>query len=169
MSYPEIETDRLVLRQFRHSDLDAFASFASNEETMRFIGGACNRDEAWRRMAVSAGHWALRGFGPWAVEEKATGRFIGRAGLWYPEGWPGPEVIWALLPANRGQGFATEAARASMRFAFETLGMDQVCSLIHPDNLPSVRVAERIGHRLTGTWEKRDVTAFIYSSDRLTC
>lgn len=164
--YPEIDTERLVLRQFRHSDIDAVAHFMADEETMRYIGGACGREDAWRRMAVSAGHWVLRGFGPWAVEEKSTGHFIGRVGMWYPESWPGPEAIWGLVPAKRGRGFATEAARATIDFAFETLDMARVCSLIHPDNTASIRVAERLGQHFSHEMERNHHPCLVYVIDR---
>ena len=154
--YPEIETERLLLRQFRQSDTDAFASFVSDEETMRYIGGACDREEAW----------PLRGFGPWAVEEKATGDFIGRAGIWHPETWPGPEVVWALIPAKRGRGFATEAAAASIRFAFDTLGLDRVPSVIAPANTPSIRVADRLGQRPNGELMRNGTMRLVYTIER---
>lgn len=164
--YPEIETERLRLRQFRHSDIDAVAAFMADEESMRYIGGDCDRENAWRRMALSAGHWTLRGYGPWAVEEKATGDFTGRVGMWYPETWPGPEAIWSLVPAKRGSGFATEAARATINFAFETLDMNRVCSLIHPDNAASIRVAERLGQTLVDKMERNHHPCLVYAIDR---
>jgi RimJ/RimL family protein N-acetyltransferase len=164
--YPELETDRLRLRQFRQSDIDAFADFVSNEETMRYIGGACDREEAWKRLAINVGHWPLRGFGPWAVEEKATGAFIGRAGVWYPETWPGPEIVWALVPEKRGQGFATEAASASIQYAFDTLRLDRVPSIIHPDNGPSLRVARRLGQRHAGELVRNGTLRRVYTIDR---
>jgi RimJ/RimL family protein N-acetyltransferase len=96
-------------------------------------------------MAMMLGHWELRGYGPWALEEKGTGAFVGRSGLYNPEGWHGLEAGWILAPEHWGKGFATEAGRATIDWAFGTLGADHVISLIHPDNTPSIRVAERIG------------------------
>ncbi len=162
----EIETERLLLRQFCQSDIDAFAAFSAEEESMRYIGGACDREEAWRRMAINIGHWALRGFGPWAVEEKSTGTFIGRVGMWHPETWPGPETVWSLVAAKRGQGFATEAARATIQYAFHQLGLVQVPSIIHPKNIASIRVAERVGQRRTGEWMRKGTQRLVYTINR---
>jgi RimJ/RimL family protein N-acetyltransferase len=96
-------------------------------------------------MAMFVGHWQLRGYGVWAVEEKATGAFIGRVGLHNPDGWPGIEVGWTLGRASWGKGFATEAGRAALTWSFDALGLDHIISLIHPENARSIRVAERLG------------------------
>ena len=73
-------------------------------------------------MATFLGHWALRGYGPWAIEDKAGGRFVGYSGLWNPEGWPEPEVIWSLMADCHGRGYATEAARRVREFAYAQFG-----------------------------------------------
>jgi RimJ/RimL family protein N-acetyltransferase len=82
------------------------------------------------------------------VIERATGRLIGRGGLFRPEGWPDLEVGWVLAPSSWGRGFASELGRAARDHAFEVLGADHLISLITPDNSPSIRVAEAIGSRL---------------------
>jgi len=149
-----LETERLVLRMFRESDTDAYAEMVSDPEVMRFLGGQpVPRAEAWRNMALMLGHWHLRGYGMWAVAEKASGEMVGRVGCWNPEGWPGLEVGWTLRRRFWGRGYATEAARASARYAFESLGQERVISLIAPDNVNSIRVAERLGERPVGEWE----------------
>jgi RimJ/RimL family protein N-acetyltransferase len=96
-------------------------------------------------MAVHLGHWSLRGYGQWALVERATGEVVGRAGLWEPEGWPGLEVGWLLARRHWGRGFATEGGRAAIAHAFGELGAEHVISVIRPDNTPSIRVAERLG------------------------
>jgi RimJ/RimL family protein N-acetyltransferase len=98
-------------------------------------------------MAMLAGHWQLRGFGMWVVEERATGAFVGRVGLHYPEGWPDREVGWALARPFWGRGYATEAGRAAIEVAFGRLGWQRIISLIDPANVRSVRLAERLGER----------------------
>src|SRR5580692_11139014 len=103
---------------------------------MKYIGdgGPLSRDDAWRQMAMLIGHWELRGFGMWAVEEKATGEFVGRVGLHYPEGWPGAEIGWALARRMWGRGYAHEAARAALGVAFDSLAWTRAISLIAPEN-----------------------------------
>ena len=142
---PRLETARLVLREWRPDDVDPHATMAADPEVMRFIGGPLSREQSWRRVAGHAGHWTLRGYGNWAVERRADGAFLGRAGLWNPEGWPGLEVGWTLARHAWGAGYATEAGRAAMEWAWSVLGAERLISLIHPDNDRSVRVAERLG------------------------
>jgi RimJ/RimL family protein N-acetyltransferase len=141
-----LATERLVLRMFRESDIDAYAQMCGDPEVMRHITGVpMTRDEAWRNMALILGHWQLRGFGLWAVEERASGLLTGRVGCWRPEGWPGLEVGWCLLRRFWGLGYATEAGRASLNHAFVQLGESHVVSLIEPENERSIRVACRLG------------------------
>lgn len=152
---PTLTTHRLILRAFRDDDLDAYAEMCADADVMRYLGEGktLSRADAWRQLAFFVGHWQLRGFGLWALEEKASGRFIGRAGPLQPEGWPGFEVGWTLARGSWGKGYATEAAREALRYAFEELDRDHVISIIRPDNLPSIRVAERLGERLEGEVE----------------
>ena len=119
---------------------------------MRYLigGKPLSRFEAWRHMAFLVGHWELLGYGYFAAEEKATGRFIGRIGYTNPEGWPGFEVGWTIAPEFQGKGFATEGGRFLLEYAFNEMGKDHVISVIHPDNKPSIRVAERLGEKLEG-------------------
>ena len=86
-------------------------------------------------------HWVLRGYGPFALEDKATGAFIGVAGPWFPEGWPEPEITWALMLGQTGKGYATEAARRALAFARDTLGLDDGHQ---PDRCPE-RPLDRLG------------------------
>ena len=141
----ELETERLRLRLWRSADLDTYAAAYADEEVARFIGGRCDRAQAWRRMAAEVGHWTLRGYGFWALEEKASGEVAGCCGLWFPEGWPELELGYWLLSRAQGKGYATEAGRRAREYAYENLGATTLVSYIHPDNVPSQRVAERLG------------------------
>lgn len=147
---PTLETERLRLRQWRESDLDAFAKMMANADVAQFLTHdrrPLDRVSAWRTMAVFAGHWALKGYGLFVVEEKATDAFVGRVGAWRPEGWYGFEIGWGMDRGHWGKGFASEAARACIPWAFETFDPPRVVSVIHVDNKRSQRVAEKIGLR----------------------
>ncbi len=140
-----LETSRLLLRQWQRRDFDTYADYYGDEELARYVGGRCNRNQAWRRMAAELGHWMLHGFGLWALEEKATKDLVGCAGLWFPEGWPELELGYWLTPSGRGKGYATEAALRSREYAYGVLRAKTLVSYIHPENEPSTRVAERLG------------------------
>jgi RimJ/RimL family protein N-acetyltransferase len=98
----------------------------------------------------------------WAVVERATGTLVGRAGFWFPEGWPGFELGWLIGRPYWGRGYATEAARECLRHAFWNMQRDHVISIIHPDNHRSIRVAERIGEQREGTVEILGTQALVY-------
>lgn len=159
---PVLETERLILRETRESDLDALAAFYADPELSRFVGGPLDRDDTWRRMAMGLGHWRLRGFGNWALEEKATGDFVGWCGLWSPEGFPGREVGWGLMKDKHGRGFATEAALRARAHAYGALCWDSAISLIARGNDPSVRVARRLGASFESFTEFRGLECAIY-------
>lgn len=141
----ELETDSLRLRLWRQSDFEIYANYYAREETARFVGGVMSRDKAWRHMAALAGHWALKGFGVWAVEERSSGDFVGAVGLWEPEGWPELEVGYWLVNDAHGKGYATEAASCAREHAYKRLGATTLVSYIDPANTPSQKVAERLG------------------------
>ncbi len=141
---PPLETERLRLRAYRPEDFPAFATFYA-DPVSRFVGGPCAAHEAWRLFAYFAGHAAIRGYGAWALEEKASGAYVGHVALWNPESWPEPEVGWILLPAAQGAGYATEAARRARAYAYEALGWDRLVSCVDPANQASQRVVARLG------------------------
>ncbi len=162
-----LETERLILRMFREEDFDEYASFCADPEVMRYLGGKTfNRMEAWRHMAFIVGHWHLRGFGHWAVEEKATSKLAGRIGFLNPEGWPGFELGWTLGRPFWGRGYATEGARRALEYGFNQLDQKHIISLIHPDNKNSIRVAERLGEKVEGKTELLGHDVLVYGIDR---
>ncbi|MDQ2702388.1 MAG: GNAT family N-acetyltransferase [Pseudomonadota bacterium] len=146
----ELQTPRLLLRIPQAADFDRYAQTLGNEEAARYIGGHVSRAAAWRRFLQMPGAWALQGFGMFSVIDKASGLWVGQAGPWRPEGWPGNEIGWTFHPDAWGKGYATEAASAGMDYAFEVLGWDSVIHCIDPQNLASARVAARLGSHNLG-------------------
>jgi RimJ/RimL family protein N-acetyltransferase len=145
-----IETERLILRPIDpERDFEPWAGAMADANTVRYLGvKPMNRAEAWRSMALVIGHWTIRGYGFFSVEHKGTGAWVGRVGPWFPHGWPAPEVGWTIAPGHLGQGYATEAARAAVAYAFGTLGWPQVIHVIMEGNAPSIAVASKIGSTL---------------------
>ena len=163
-----LDTDRLLLRMFREDDLDEYAEIVGDHEVTRYLsdGRPLARWEAWRQIAMILGHWQLKGYGPWAVEEKSSRRLLGRIGFFNPEGWPGFELGWVLRRDSWGKGYATEGARRALDYGFTEMGRDHIISLIHPDNLASIRVAERIGEKLEGRSPLFDHDVLVYGISR---
>lgn len=149
LDIPVLETERLILRALRGEDTPALAAIHGDAEVMRFLGDGKPEPslaEAYRVIMTYTGHWSLHGCGKWAVEEKATGRLVGRTGfIDQPYDWPGLELGWTLARESWGKGYATESALAARDWAFQVLGADRVLSMINPGNHASQAVARRIG------------------------
>ena len=145
-----LETPRLVLRPPRLEDFADYAAFMADPRAAHFVGGVQPRSTAWRGFMAIAGAWHLQGFSMFSVIEKASGRWVGRVGPWMPDGWPGREIGWGILPEHWGKGYATEAAAASMRFAIDVLGWDDVIHIIDGANAASQAVARKLGARNRG-------------------
>ena len=164
LAIPTLETERLRLRAFCTRDVDDYAALNADPEVGLYLGGGgpWDRDRSWRHMAFLLGHWQLRGSGMWAVEQRETGTFVGMIGFAHPAGWPGFELAWKLMRRWWGNGYATEGAAAALTYAFTVLKKDCVISLIHPENLASIRVAERIGESLQGRTEVMGEERLVY-------
>ena len=137
---PTLETARLRLTALTERHFNDYAAMLADAESTRWIGDGqpLDRTNAWRSLAM------LLGLLP-ALELKASGEFIGRAGLMYPEGWPDLELGWMLKPGHRHHGYATEAGSAVLDFAWSQLHAPRVISLVRIGNEASDRVAERLG------------------------
>lgn len=163
-------SDRLVLRRWRAEDLDACAAINAEAETMAMVGPSrpLTRAESAAALDVLCHHWAIHGFGLWAVEERATGRLIGRAGVWHPPDWPYTEIGWLLGRDWWGRGLATEAAKTGLTYAFACRSVDRLSSIIRPGNLASMRVAERVGMHPAGvaTWRGNPVWTYAITRDQ---
>ena len=166
-----IETERLILRDIdTERDFEDWARAMGDERTVRYTEGrVLDRARSWRHMAATIGHWQIRGYGFFSVEEKASGEWVGRVGPFFPEGWPAPEIGWTISPDHWGKGYATEAARAALDYVFNTLGWSRVIHVILQDNERSIAVAERIGSRLLLTQKGlpgvTDEEVLIYGQD----
>jgi RimJ/RimL family protein N-acetyltransferase len=149
---PTLSTDRLVLRPFRDDDLEPFTEVLRTEAVRAALNipADVGPARAFNEMVAWLGQWELRGTGHWALEERGTGVLVGRAGLHRPgwEDWPGVEVGWTLHPDHWGKGYATEAGAQAVAYAFGTLGLPEVWSIIRPGNQRSQGVARRLGFTL---------------------
>lgn len=145
----QLETERLILRVPRIEDFERYAEFFAHASS-RIIGGPHARGDAWRRFLQMPGAWALQGFAMFSVIEKSSGRWVGQAGPWRPDGWPGTEVGYAFHQDAHGRGYCTEACVAAIDWAFDTLGWTEVIHCISPENVASQNVARRLGSRNLG-------------------
>jgi RimJ/RimL family protein N-acetyltransferase len=146
---PVLETPRLLLRVPEAADFERYAEMFADEAS-HHIGGPLLRQEAWRRFLHMPGAWLLQGYGMFSVVEKASGEWLGLAGPWQPDGWPGTEVGYAFHPGAWGNGYATEACAAAIGWAFDQLGWSEVIHCIAPANTASQAVARRLGSQKRG-------------------
>lgn len=153
MQAPVIETARLVLRAHRLDDFDVLAAMWREPEVVRYISGKPSTPEqSFTRLLRYAGHWALLGYGYWAIQDRETGDFAGEAGFadYHREIEPPlhgmPELGWIVAPRWQRKGYATEAVRACLEWGAQHWepGTRFSC-IITPDNVPSIRVAEKCG------------------------
>lgn len=155
-----IETERLILREVDlKADLEMWTDMMSDEDTVRYIGGqTMDRQLTWRNMVLTIGHQKVRGYSFMSVVEKATGKWVGKTGPWYPEGWESPEIGWTLHKDFRGKGYAKEAGAACVDYVFNTLGWDKVIHVIAHGNIASIKTAEAVGSKYLR--EAKDIPLF---------
>jgi RimJ/RimL family protein N-acetyltransferase len=144
MIAPTLHTQNLTLRAPREADFGAMLAFGQSPRSS-FVGGPMNRWETWRSLLAAIGHWALRGYGFWSVDQTTTGQMIGRVGIGFHDGWPEPELGWHIYDGFEGQGYAYEAAIAARDHAARQMGLGPLISLIDPTNLRSAALAKRMG------------------------
>ena len=164
-----LETKRLILRHLVPEDLDELFALYSDPEIRRYFpDGTLNRQETEEEL-----EWFLHGhpdypeLGLWATIHKETNRFIGRCGLlpWTIDGQFEVEVAYLINKAYWGQGLGTEAAQAVLEYGFQTLGRPRLICLIYPQNVASIRVAEKIGMTFEKTGEDPDGIFLVYSKN----
>jgi RimJ/RimL family protein N-acetyltransferase len=150
-SIERITTPRLLLRELRLTDFETYARHRAVPEANVYVGGAVDRRNAWRMFASLTGQWMVTGAGWWAVEVRDTAEFIGVVGAFYRdtslplEPWTDIELGWSLFQPHWGNGYATEAARAALTFAFEHHRAPRAIAHIAAANVASVGVAKKIG------------------------
>ncbi|GAC1595951.1 MAG: GNAT family N-acetyltransferase [Hymenobacter sp.] len=142
------------MRSYQAGDLDAFVAMWQQPEYYRYLNPEpLPTEEVWKLLLRSAGHWAVMGYGFWAIEEKATGCFIGSIGFadlkrtLEPPLGTAPEIGWVLAPGVHGRGYATEAVAAALAWGEQFFGPVRTVCIINPDNQPSLRVAAKFGYR----------------------
>jgi RimJ/RimL family protein N-acetyltransferase len=162
---PTIETPRLILRPHRLEDYEDCCFLTSDREAVRMIfQKPLTREDSWHRMLRFVGHWALLGYGLLLVEEKATGRVVGEVGLAdFHRGLgddfdPYPEMAWMLSHDVHGRGYATEAAGAALSWMETSFAPERTVCIIDPENMPSLRVAEKLGFHAFGKTEYKGKT-----------
>ena len=153
---PEIETPRLRLRLPKASDFPAHVAFRASERS-KGVGGPFDAASSFQHLAGIIGQWHLRGYGRWMVADKDTDTPLGVVGVYHPDDWPEPEIGWSLYEHAEGQGIAREAATATIRHVYETLGWTRIVSLVMEDNHRSVRLAEAMGCRQDGVFDHPDL------------
>jgi RimJ/RimL family protein N-acetyltransferase len=147
---PLLETERLTLRAPGMQDWDAWCDFIIRDDRSKFVrAGEMDEPKAWRALCHITGMWALRGYGSFVFTMKGEARALGMTGPWHPWEWPEREIGWTIWSTEaEGKGLAFEAATAARAFAFETLGWDSAVSYIHPENIRSISLANRLGATL---------------------
>ena len=142
----ELETERLTLRQFRvEEDAAAHHRQVGSDPAVTWDGSTWTLDETRERLTRYVQLWRERGFGPWAVVDKASGELLGHAGLQPLEDTGEVELAYYLGRSAWGRGIATEVGRAAVRFAFEQLQLDHVLAVVRPENTASQRVLAKLG------------------------
>jgi RimJ/RimL family protein N-acetyltransferase len=141
---PVLETERLILRAPCEADLPAIVAFRASDRTA-YIGGPQDAMQSWQRFLAQIGHWALRGYGWWVIEDRATGAVAGRAGASFHPNYPEPELGWQIYDGFEGRGLAFEAALAARRHAQTVMGLGPLMSMIDPANIRSLALARRLG------------------------
>ena len=144
-----VMTDRLVLRSWHEKDTEPFAALNSDPEVMEFFPALVGKHKSMEFMERCNSHLKEHGFTLWAVEIRENGPLIGMVGLAHVEFQapfsPAVEIGWRLARQHWGQGYATEAAQASLQFGFDRIGLDEIVAMTVPDNARSRAVMERLG------------------------
>jgi RimJ/RimL family protein N-acetyltransferase len=148
---PRIETERLLLREWRKEDFRPYHAILSRPEVYKHFGpNPMGAEECWRRLMAAAGGWQLNGFGTWAVERKSDGKLVGNVGIFTawrdldPEFGEEPEMGWIMAAETHGKGMASEACHAALKWVHANIEPTPLWAIIAPANEPSIRLAEKL-------------------------
>jgi RimJ/RimL family protein N-acetyltransferase len=170
-----LETERLILREFRRDDLDAFAETLADPAVMQYIAGdGLSREDACRRLFMAVGQWPILGMGMWAVERKADGKLVGHLGFFdmqrdmTPSLIGLPEMGWIFDTSVHGQGIAREACEAALEWIEAHHGPCEVPAIISMDNTASMKLAEKLGfvREADGVYKDEPIAVFRRPSRR---
>jgi RimJ/RimL family protein N-acetyltransferase len=166
---PVIITPRLILRAFTAEDVDALHRLLSEEGVLRYFptSDPPSRDRVQQMISRLLAHWQERGYGLWAVESRLSGQLLGRCGLQHVPELDEVEVDFILGKPFWGQGFATEAARASLHFGFDTLGLERVVGIAHVENEASQHVLEKLGMARVDQRPFWGIDCYLYAVERM--
>lgn len=159
----EIETVRLHLRQFVVDDLDELYRIYSNPEVTKYVGkGSKSKEETEEALLSMLEHWQQNGFGMWAVINKIDNRLIGRCGLCFMDNTLEVELGYLLNEFYWGQGLATEASLAALKFGFEVLKLERIVAVAMPENFASRHIMEKVGMKFekNAHYYKNDVVYY---------
>ncbi len=141
---PVVQTERLRLRAPRLEDFEAWASYFATDRSIH-EGGPKTRRAAWEHWACDVALWPLKGYGPFGVEDRASGAHLGEVGIYHGEGYPAPELGWFVVPAAEGRGIALEAAGAVLDWVRVTFDWPHITNIIDPGNARSIALGLRLG------------------------
>ena len=162
---PSLETERLFLRAFTKDDLAPFAEMVADAEVMQkatYDGTPMTQAQAWNWLCLMLGHWHMRGYGIWGVEEKSSGELIGRIGLQFLDWFEDVELVWMLSRPAWGKGYASEGAGAAINFGFEILNLPRITAVIHCENQASIQLAERLGMMMEKEVVRQEIRFYQY-------
>ena len=143
---PVLSSERIILRGWQNSDFHPYTTLVSDPVMMRFIGGgAISYKEARKEFDGMREQWIDRKIGIFVIADKTSDELLGFTGLFESPLIDEPELSWSLSAKNHGKGYASEAAVLARNWAFREHNIGPLMSLVHPDNISSKRVAERLG------------------------
>lgn len=146
----ELKHEGTLLRQWEASDFDFYGGYLGSEDSARFYGGVLDGPKAWRHLASLIGHWSLKGFGVYAVEDTEQCKLQGCVGLWEPFGWPCREFVYWFTPDSYAGGRATTAVQLALNHVKRAFPDEAIQSFIHPDNRAAIRLARAVGGTAEG-------------------